>query len=339
MNYFYKIILSSGCLSLLLLLTFSTAAAQQNFSQQLEAIKQQVYALQEQVLHRSSTSVNFVKPSVSTKFDTNLTLGDSSSEVRQLQVLLNQVLYQPVAASGPGSVGQETAYFGAKTLAAVKRFQDRYAVDILAPTGLLAPTGFVGPSTRAKLNQLVKNTTTGSSRGENNVSTVSNDVFSNDDELAELRSRLVFDKWELTEADKQKIVQSVPAELRSRYFPDYAGSIRDSSRETDAPQNILEREYQRLLEQQSSLIESIRTLAFLDALTQPSVLLENSLATIFGRAETADAQAFSVFGGRISLTTPCTCNPPAVLVTVVGVRPAAVVYFPGVTQKSPPTPP
>ncbi len=45
--------------------------------------------------------------------------------------------------------------FWSKTLAAVIRFQEKYASEILAPTGLDTGTGYVGLKTREKMNQLL----------------------------------------------------------------------------------------------------------------------------------------------------------------------------------------
>lgn len=75
-------------------------------------------------------------------------------QVAILQELLNKNAATIVAQNGPGSPGQETDYFGPKTLAALKRFQSVYASDILAPLGLTAPTGFLGPRTLEKLNEI-----------------------------------------------------------------------------------------------------------------------------------------------------------------------------------------
>lgn len=72
----------------------------------------------------------------------DLTQGVTGEDVRSLQKLLNAKGYL-VAASGSGSVGNETTYFGPATKAAVIKFQiDR---------GIQPALGYVGPLTRVAL--------------------------------------------------------------------------------------------------------------------------------------------------------------------------------------------
>ncbi len=75
-----------------------------------------------------------------------LTMGSRGDDVSQLQRLLVQ--------EGVYTEGKITGYFGVLTKAAVIRFQEKYASEILVPAGLQAGTGFVGSATRAKINSL-----------------------------------------------------------------------------------------------------------------------------------------------------------------------------------------
>jgi peptidoglycan hydrolase-like protein with peptidoglycan-binding domain len=87
-------------------------------------------------------------------FSSSLSQGMTSPAVQQLQVRLNQDPASRIAATGAGSPGNETQYFGALTFAAVERFQEKYALDVLFPLHLYAPTGYVGPATELELNAL-----------------------------------------------------------------------------------------------------------------------------------------------------------------------------------------
>ncbi|OGJ58108.1 hypothetical protein A2635_03050, partial [Candidatus Peribacteria bacterium RIFCSPHIGHO2_01_FULL_51_9] len=75
----------------------------------------------------------------------------TGGDVRQLQTVLNSDPETQVAASGAGSPGNETTYFGVATRRGVQKFQEKYGI---AKAGDLA-FGFVGPKTRAKLNEIL----------------------------------------------------------------------------------------------------------------------------------------------------------------------------------------
>ncbi|MCX6819827.1 MAG: peptidoglycan-binding domain-containing protein [Candidatus Adlerbacteria bacterium] len=88
-----------------------------------------------------------VCPNVWTKA---LSVGVTNSEVMKLQQFLNMTSSTMVSSTGAGSPGLESMYFGAKTKAAVMKFQAANGIDQL---------GNVGPVTRAKLNSLCAGTT------------------------------------------------------------------------------------------------------------------------------------------------------------------------------------
>jgi len=89
-------------------------------------------------------------------FDRTLSLGMSGVDVQELQKILNSDPRTQISQTGTGSPGNETAYFGALTRAAVIRFQEENSSQILVPNGLSAGTGIVGASTRAVLNGSVQ---------------------------------------------------------------------------------------------------------------------------------------------------------------------------------------
>jgi len=84
-------------------------------------------------------------------FTQNLQYLDTTPEVAELQKYLNDQGFD-LAQTGPGSSGEETNHFGSLTYAALVKFQDAYAPEILAPVGLTQGSGYFGPATRAFVN-------------------------------------------------------------------------------------------------------------------------------------------------------------------------------------------
>jgi hypothetical protein len=83
-----------------------------------------------------------------------LRVGSSGPEVLELQRILNKDKQTEVASFGPGSLGNETSFFGIATKQAVIKFQEKYKDEVLIPAGLLRGTGVVGALTRNKLASL-----------------------------------------------------------------------------------------------------------------------------------------------------------------------------------------
>jgi peptidoglycan hydrolase-like protein with peptidoglycan-binding domain len=76
-------------------------------------------------------------------FTRNLNLGTSNSQVKSLQEYLNQHGFS-VSITGPGSIGDETMYFGPATEAALIKFQKA--------NGIRPAFGYFGPITRAYMS-------------------------------------------------------------------------------------------------------------------------------------------------------------------------------------------
>ncbi|MCK9351321.1 MAG: hypothetical protein WCT49_00215 [Candidatus Paceibacterota bacterium] len=87
-------------------------------------------------------------------FSKNLKLGDTDAQVLALQKVLNRDTATVISTTGPGSLGNETTYFGLKTKTALIKFQNKYAKEVLIPNGLTVGTGYFGVSTRTLLNTL-----------------------------------------------------------------------------------------------------------------------------------------------------------------------------------------
>lgn len=127
---------------------FAQAQTAEELQTMINQLMQQIAALQAgSTTTGSTTSTGFV-------WTRDLKTGTTGADVKELQKFLNSDPDTRVSATGAGSAGMETEYFGPATAAAVSKFQVKYRSEILSPSGLVNPTGFFGPSTRAKANAL-----------------------------------------------------------------------------------------------------------------------------------------------------------------------------------------
>lgn len=120
----------------------------------IDELLAQIAQLQAQLIAlQSGTTTTGTVPSACTGITLTRTLvkGSTGSDVKCVQALLNTDVATQVAASGVGSAGNETTYYGNLTVLAVKKFQAKYG------TGSL---GTVGTNTRAKMNSMLTGGTT-----------------------------------------------------------------------------------------------------------------------------------------------------------------------------------
>lgn len=126
---------------LLALAPSAKAATAEEMQQMINDLLAQVAALQGGM--GGSTSGAAMCPYTWTR---TLTSGATGMDVMKLQQFLNSDADTRVSASGVGSAGMETEYYGPATAAAVSKFQTKYRSDILSPAGLVNPTGTFGPA-------------------------------------------------------------------------------------------------------------------------------------------------------------------------------------------------
>jgi len=114
-------------------------------------LQAQINALlaQLQILQGQTTTGTVPAACAGVTFTRNLTTGATGSDVKCLQAVLNMSAATQVSATGAGSSGNETTYFGPKTLVAVRAYQ--------TANGIL-PANQVGPLTRQKLNAVLGGT-------------------------------------------------------------------------------------------------------------------------------------------------------------------------------------
>lgn len=139
--------LFAGVLMASMVLTLAPApAAAQTSQDQINSLLAMIAQLQAQIAALQGGTVGTgTGTTLTCNFTANLTVGSTGNQVRALQQFLNAKGFT-VAASGAGSVGNETTYFGPATRAAVARFQ--------VANGISPTAGYFGPLTRAKVNAM-----------------------------------------------------------------------------------------------------------------------------------------------------------------------------------------
>ncbi|MFC1789601.1 hypothetical protein ACFLYY_01335 [Patescibacteria group bacterium] len=121
----------------------------------INSLTAQIAALSAQLAALTGGTTGGVTGCTITSFDTDLSEGSTGTDVKCLQIILNSSADTQLAATGVGSPGNETEYFGPLTAAAATKFQEKYASEVLTPIGLTSGTGYVGSKTRAKLNTML----------------------------------------------------------------------------------------------------------------------------------------------------------------------------------------
>jgi len=139
------------------------AAAQTDLQAQITALLAQIQMLEAQLTGGADVTAPAGAPALCPyTWTRDLTMGSEGADVMKLQQFLNSYPDLRVAATGAGSAGMETMFFGPATAAAVSKMQVMFRAEVLTPNGLVNPTGYFGPSSRAKANDLcIADATTG----------------------------------------------------------------------------------------------------------------------------------------------------------------------------------
>src|SRR3989344_3709222 len=124
----------------MLFLPVASAQTTADLQAQIAALLAQITQLQAQLNSSSGSTA-----STACSFTRDLTIGSTGSDVMCLQQYLNTSGFQ-VAASGVGSPGSETEYFGTLTKNSLASFQ---AAKSITPS-----VGYFGPKTRSYLSSL-----------------------------------------------------------------------------------------------------------------------------------------------------------------------------------------
>jgi len=162
MNKFINTIVAVSAATMMLAVVAVPAPAQ---AQTIAELQAQISALMAQIsaLTGSTTTTG----GSSYTFTRDLTIGSTGTDVMELQKFLNGKGFA-VSASGAGSAGQESSYFGALTASALARYQ--------AANGIAPAVGYFGPMTRANVNATGGSTTPGGSDDDDDDSSDDGDL-------------------------------------------------------------------------------------------------------------------------------------------------------------------
>ena len=144
--------------------TPAQAQSVEDLTAQINSLLATISSLQAQLAGMTGGSTTTGGSSACYNFTLSHSQGDQGGDVMNIQKYLNASGFT-VSASGAGSAGNESSYFGAKTKAAVVAFQNANAAQILAPVGLSAGTGYWGASSRSFANANCGGTGTGTGTG------------------------------------------------------------------------------------------------------------------------------------------------------------------------------
>lgn len=123
---------------------------QEEIIAKIAQIKSLIEALQAQLAQITGQAVVTDIPS-GYKFTVAMAQGETSESVKYLQAFLK------AQGSEIYPEGLVTGYYGPMTAAAVTKFQEKYAAEVLVPLELSAGTGFAGAKTIAKINAMLGN--------------------------------------------------------------------------------------------------------------------------------------------------------------------------------------
>ncbi|MCA9361274.1 peptidoglycan-binding protein, partial [Candidatus Kaiserbacteria bacterium] len=178
----------------------AVAPAQAQTAEELQAeiakLMATINQLQSQIGQGATNVASGICPYTWTR---TLTSGSTGDDVMKLQQFLNASEDTRVAATGAGSVGAETMYFGPATAAAVQKFQVKYRADILTPNGLVNPVPHFGPSTMAKANALCTSAPVDNGDGDNG------DDGDMDNGDVELSGEASLEDFEIDDADDSDV--------------------------------------------------------------------------------------------------------------------------------------